>query len=181
MKYFLSKQQIDEIIEAYSVRKNEFLIRQDISTTNQIVLMHKKIEGYMLVVAPEIEKSFEAKETGRIIVEHTNSTGHIAYRDVWTKELKWQSRNPANIPLSDPDYVKDLEEEIFLLKKLGRELKDELAQCNNNKSKSGRKPKFTAAETEEICKDVEMGIPIAKVAKKWNTTRKTVYKLLSNR
>lgn len=180
MKYFLSKQQIDKIIEAYSVRKNEFLIRQDISTTDQIVLLHKKIEGYMLVVAPEIEKSFESQETGRIIVEHTDSTGRITYRDVWTKELKWQSRNPANIPLSEPDYIKDLEEEILLLKKAGRELKNELAQCNN-KSKSGRKPKFTAAETEGICKDVEMGIPIAKVAKKWNTTRKTVYKLLSNR
>ena len=57
--------------------------------------------------------------------------------DVWERDgkgtLQFRFRNPWNLPLSDADYIKDLEEQNKNLMRAGEELKKELVLLKSQK------------------------------------------------
>lgn len=190
MLYFLTIKQIEQVIEQYSLRKNEFTIVKDISERDRVWIKHKSIDGYYIIIKPHNER----KEY--FIVEHTTSKGYVAYIDLWSckkKEIAFISRAIGSDKESisgqtidmiemQQDIITEQNEEIEILKKAGRALQQELKEKeevyrNNNKQykKLGRKPKFTKEQVVEIKQKIADNISIAAIAREYNTTRKTIY------
>lgn len=195
MKYFLTQQQLQEVIMQYSMRKNEFLLDNSCNNEqgNKVTYKHKTIKDYFLTIEPH------SCRTNYFIVKHSSDKGYIAYTDLWRikkdKEVAFISRAIANDKTQiDSDAIDRIEmqeniiqeqqEEIEELKQAGRKIKEELEEkemfIKNSKQyqKLGRKPKFNEQEIEEIKRRVANKEPIARIAKDFNTTRKTIYKAI---
>lgn len=123
MKKWITKSEIAQIINTYSIRKNEF---DPVSNINYCY-QSKLIKGYMLTLS---EEQNNIEKTGRIIVTHTQNNGKRTYIDVWEHDkdnnLQFRFRNLWNQPLSDAEYIKDLESQIKELKKAGKNIKAQL-------------------------------------------------------
>lgn len=123
MKKWITKSEIAQIINTYSIRKNEF---DPVSNINYCY-QSKLIKGYMLTLS---EEQNNIEKTGRIIVTHTQNNGKRTYIDVWEHDkdnnLQFRFRNLWNQPLSDSEYIKDLEFQIKELKEAGKNIKVQL-------------------------------------------------------
>lgn len=123
MKKWITKSEIAQIINTYSIRKDEF---KQVSNINYCY-QSKLIKGYMITLS---EEQNNIEKTGRIIVTHTQDNGKRTYIDVWkhdkNNKLCFLFRNLWNQPLSDTEYIKDLEYQIENLKQAGRKLQVEL-------------------------------------------------------
>lgn len=123
MKKWITKQEISKIINTYSIRKDEF---EPVSNINYCY-QSKLIKGYMITLSQE-QNNIE--KTGRIIVTHTQDNGKLTYIDIWehskNNDLCFKFRNLRNQPVSDAEYIKDLEEQIKALKQAGSEIQSQL-------------------------------------------------------
>lgn len=123
MKKWITKSEIAQIINTYSIRKDEF---KQVSNINYCY-QSKLIKGYMITLS---EEQNNIEKTGRIIVTHTQDNGKRTYIDVWERDksnnLQFRFRDLWNQPLSDAEYIKDLEYQIENLKQAGRKLQVEL-------------------------------------------------------
>lgn len=123
MKKWITKSEIAQIINIYSIRKDEF---DPVSNINYCY-QSKLIKGYMLTLS---EEQNNIEKTGRIIVTHTQNNGKRTYIDVWEHDkdnnLQFRFRNLWNQPLSDAEYIKDLEFQIKELKEAGKNIKAQL-------------------------------------------------------
>lgn len=125
MKKWITQLEITKIIDTYSIRKDEF---EPVSNINYCY-QSKLIKGYMITLS---EEQNNIEKTGRIIVTHTRDNGKRTYIDVWEHDknnnLCFLLRNLWNQPLSDAEYIKDLEHQIEKLKQAGRKLQDQLQE-----------------------------------------------------
>ena len=123
MKKWITKSEITQIINTYSIRKDEF---EPVSNINYCY-KSKLIKGYMITL---FEEQNNIEKTGRIIVTHTQDNGKRTYIDIWehskNNNLQFRFRNLWNQPLSDAEYIKDLECQIEKLKQAGIKLQMEL-------------------------------------------------------
>lgn len=119
MKKWITKAEVTRIIETYSIRKDEF---EPVSNINYCY-QSKLIKGYMITLS---EEQNNIEKTGRIIVTHTQDNGKRTYTDVWERNkdnnLQFRFRDLWNQPLSDAEYIKDLERQIEELKQVGIKL-----------------------------------------------------------
>lgn len=128
MKKWITKSEISKLLKTYSVRKDEF---QPVGESGYF-FQSKMIKGYTIKISQEtIDAPDYFRKTGRIIVSHSQSNGKRVYVDVWERDrngdLEFRFRNLWNQPLSDADYIKDLEEENDQLLQAGRKLKEQLS------------------------------------------------------
>ncbi len=140
MKKLILKSEITKILNTYSVRKDEF---EEIKKENlENYYKSKFARGYYIHISEEIEKS---TRTGRIIVKHINGNGKITYNDIWERneenKLEFIFRNTWNQPISDAEYIRDLKEDVELMreqyKKLiieNKNLKEQIENFNKNNS-----------------------------------------------
>ncbi len=125
MKKWITKAEVTRIIETYSIRKDEF---EPVSNINYCY-QSKLIKGYMITLS---EEQNNIEKTGRIIVTHTQDNGKRTYTDVWERNkdnnLQFRFRDLWNQPLSDAEYIKDLERQIEELKQVGIKLQAQLQE-----------------------------------------------------
>lgn len=78
------------------------------------------------------EEQNNIEKTGRIIVTHTQDNGKRTYTDVWERNkdnnLQFRFRDLWNQPLSDVEYIKDLERQIEELRQAGIKLQSQLQE-----------------------------------------------------
>lgn len=127
MKKWITKSEISKLLKTYSIRKDEF---QPVKESGYF-FQSQIIKGYTLTISQEtINAPNYFKKTGRIIVSHTQFNGKRTYVDVWERDrngdLQFCFRNLWNQPLSDADYIKELEEKNDQLQQAGRKLQDQL-------------------------------------------------------
>ena len=131
MKKWITKKEISEILQNYSIQKNEFQQLGD----SEHYYQSKYVKGYVISFSEEQQSE---EKTGRVIVSHTNTTGKKTFNDIWERKdgnMQFQYRNPWNMPTSDFYYLKDLEKENEQLRQAGRELQNKLKEyqkLNNN-------------------------------------------------
>lgn len=111
MKKWILKTEISQILNTYSVNKDEFETVKDEKFEHYY--KNKFVKGYFIEICDEIEKS---TRTGRIIVKHIKPNGKIKFFDIWERnkegKIEFTFRNLSNQPISDADYIRDLNEEI---------------------------------------------------------------------
>lgn len=127
-KKWITKSEILKLLKTYSIRKDEF---QPVGESGYF-FQSQIIKGYTIKITQEtIEAPDYFRKTGRIIVSHTQSNGKRTYVDVWERDrndnLQFHFRNLWNQPLSDADYIKELEEKNDQLLQAGRKLQDQLS------------------------------------------------------
>lgn len=127
-KKWITKSEILKLLKTYSIRKDEFL---PVGETGYF-FQSQIIKGYTIKLSQEtIDAPDYYKKTGRIIVSHAQSNGKRTYVDVWERDqngdLQFRFRNLWNQPLSDADYIKELEEKNDQLLQAGRKLQDQLS------------------------------------------------------
>lgn len=133
MKKWVTKSEISKILKTYSIRKDEF---QPVGESGYF-FQSQMVKGYTIKISQEtIEAPDYFRKTGRIIVSHSQSNGKRKYVDVWERDqngnLQFHFRNLWNQPLSDADYIKDLEKENEQLIQAGRKLQEQLAAIYAN-------------------------------------------------
>lgn len=121
VKKWITRAEIKELLKVYSVRTEEF------REVTEYTFLNKYIKGYMI----SIQEEFCGHEnTGRILVFHTQQGGKKTINDIWQRDkggkLQFRFRNPQNCPVSDLDYIKDLEERNEELLQAGIQLKRQL-------------------------------------------------------
>ena len=152
----ITRAEIKKILDTYSIRKDEF-----VPTQIDCCYQSSLIKGYLITISRD-------RETGRIIVSHSQDDGRRTYTDIWeycsTGGLQFRFRNLWNQPSSDADYIKDLEEQVVELKQAGRMLQAQLqenqklisdtarrVQPEHNARGAGRKPsKERLAAIEQV-------------------------------
>lgn len=111
----LTRADIERISSAYRLQRNEFRRIEGFETETYESI---RLKGYVLSLSEE--KISCGEETGRIIVTHTRCDGKISLYDIWERDadgqLQFRFRNPRDIPPTDRDYIRDLEEENRRLK-----------------------------------------------------------------
>lgn len=125
MKNWITQTEVTKIINIYSIRKNEF---EQVSNINYCY-QSKLIKGYMITLS---EEQNNIEKTRRIIVTHTQDNGKRTYTDVWERNkdnnLQFRFRDLWNQPLSDAEYIKDLERQIEELRQAGIKLQSQLQE-----------------------------------------------------
>lgn len=139
-KKWITKSEISKILKTYSIRKDEF---QPVGKSGYF-FQSQIIKGYTINISQEtIDAPDYFRKTGRIIVSHAQSNGKRTYVDVWERDrsdnLQFRFRNLWNQPLSDADYIKELEEKNEQLLQAGRKLQEQLFiiqtdSCEQNNS-----------------------------------------------
>lgn len=117
---WITKADISQILKTYSIRKDEFIPVSNINYCYKSIL----IKGYVLTISKD-------PETERVIVSHSQDDGKRTYVDVWERvnnKLQFKFRNLWNQPLSDTEYIKDLEHQITELKQAGRNLQVQIQE-----------------------------------------------------
>lgn len=126
-KKWIAKSEILKLLKTYSIRKDEFKPVGE----SEYFFQSQVVNGYTINISQEtIDAPDYFRKTGRIIVSHTQSNGKRTYVDVWERDrndnLQFRFRNLWNQPLSDADYIKELEEKNDQLLQAGRKLQDQL-------------------------------------------------------
>lgn len=134
MKKWITKFEISKLLKTYSIRKDEF---QPVKESGYF-FQSQIIKGYTLTISQEtINAPNYFKKTGRIIVSHTQFNGKRTYVDIWERDrngdLQFCFRNLWNQPLSDADYIKELEEKNDQLQQAGRKLQDQLISIQHER------------------------------------------------
>lgn len=170
---YLSNMQINQLINEYSPSERPEFEFGDYNKDGSVELSHTKYD-YSLNIIPE-EKSIK--------VAHITK-GKCSHYDYWIilddKTLEFYGRdinNVNNVYEVQTQKIKSYTNKINLLT---QELHI-LQEKNRVRAMSaGRKKKFTAEERNLIISQKEQGQSITSIAKEYNTTRSTIYKLLNN-
>lgn len=117
----LTQKEIQEILETYSTRKKEFRLVSEKSHS----YLSKYLKEYMISIEEEID-IYSGKQTGRILVFHTQYGGKCTFRDTWERDkngcLFFKYRNTPDEPISDVNAIQYLKEEIAMLKEAGKKI-----------------------------------------------------------
>lgn len=161
----IKKSVINAILENYSTRSKEFEPLEGIEGAYKSIYT----KGYIIKIEPERNGDLE---TGRILVHHSNSRGRRTFTDIWEKEKRgssfyWMFRNPASVPISDAEYIRDITREIEEVKTAARKQREDLEslRAGTDKRPVGR-PKDNEKEEQRRagirkmlkagCKDMEI-------------------------
>lgn len=193
MKKWITKSEIAQIINTYSIRKDEF---EPVSNINYCY-QSKLIKGYIITLS---EEQNNIEKTGRIIVMHTQDNGKRTYTDVWERNkdnnMQFRFRDLWNQPLSDAEYIKDLERQIEELKQAGIKLQSQLQEnhkliidtCEpiqqqeqhkpkHNERGAGRKPSQERLNAiEQMQELLESGMSEQDIMNKLGISRATFYR-----
>ncbi|MCM1235878.1 MAG: hypothetical protein NC489_37785 [Ruminococcus flavefaciens] len=138
-KAWITKSEITKILKTYSIRPDEFqpIDRSPYSYSYQ----SQYAKGYVISIrAEELKAEHYHEETGRILVSHTQQDGRKTFMDVWehdkNNKLEFKFRNLWNQPLSDADYVKQIEQDNAELNKAGLELQQALKEFKSQSHKN---------------------------------------------
>lgn len=130
MKKWILKKEITEILNTYSVRKDEFEAIE--KKGFEYYYKSKFARGYYINISEEIKKGGKDMcdiVTGRIIVTHTKANGRITYNDIWERDkegkLEFLFRNLWNQPFSDGEYIRDLKEDVEKMREQYHKLTDD--------------------------------------------------------
>jgi len=119
-KKWITKKETTDILRSYNIRTDEF----EQAGTDEYFFKSKYIRGYTISIQSETQ--YGDVNTGRIVVSHTRSNGKRTFLDVWERnaenKLQFVFRNPWNRPLTDYEYIKDLENQISEMKETRQKL-----------------------------------------------------------
>lgn len=132
----LKKAVINQILDAYSTRSREF----EAADGEGYRYRSKVIRYYYLHI--EFEKAqvlnvegteiVSERETGRIIVHHSDSRGRRVFNDIWAPDgnggFYWFCRNTPKNPFTDYKIIQNLEDELARIKEAARELQKKHAE-----------------------------------------------------
>lgn len=134
MKKWITKKEVTKILDAYSVRKDEFeqVREQDYFYQSRI------LKGYTITLSEEKQEGKNISiKTGRIIVTHARTNGKKTFQDIWERDknnqLQFIFRNPWNMPFTDVEFIRDLEEKNRQLMQAGSNLQEQLKQRDSQK------------------------------------------------
>lgn len=136
-KKWITKSEILKLLKTYSIRKDEFKSVGE----SEYFFQSQIVNGYTINISQEtIDAPDYYRKTGRIIVSHAQSNGKRTYIDVWERDqnddLQFRFRNLWNQPLSDADYIKELEEKNDQLLQAGRKLQDQISAIQYERNDS---------------------------------------------
>ena len=136
-KKWITKSEILKLLKTYSIRKDEFKSVGE----SEYFFQSQIVNGYTINISQEtIDAPDYYRKTGRIIVSHAQSNGKRTYVDVWERDqnddLQFRFRNLWNQPLSDADYIKELEEKNDQLLQAGRKLQDQISAIQYERNDS---------------------------------------------
>lgn len=141
----IKKNIINKILNAYSIRPGEF---EPVDGAEGYYKSTYTATGYTI----GIEWEFDGMEyTGRILAHHADSRGKRVFVDVWEKDgsgvFIWKYRNPASVPLSDAEAIKDLQEQLTAIQTAAQSLKNNIDTIKEKTPAAGR-PKETGKQQE---------------------------------
>ena len=136
-KKWITKSEILKLLKTYSIRKDEFKSVGE----SEYFFQSQIVNGYTINISQEtIDAPDYYRKTGRIIVSHAQSNGKRTYVDVWERDqnddLQFRFRNLWNQPLSDADYIKELEEKNDQLLQAGGKLQDQISAIQYERNDS---------------------------------------------
>lgn len=129
----IKKSTINMILNAYSTVPKEFE-RVD---EREDLFKSKLINGYYISIESEKREIWDVElntvkkfvETGRIIVHHSSSNGKRINNDIWDKDKNgnyfWLCRNPQNTPAIDAEILRDMENELEIVRTAAKKLQEE--------------------------------------------------------
>lgn len=160
MKKWILKKEITEILNTYSVRKDEFEAIE--KEGFEYYYKSKFARGYYIHISEEIEKGgkdIRDIATGRIIVTHTKANGRITYNDIWDRDkegkLEFRFRNPWDQPFSDAEYIRNLEEDIEKMREQYHKLTDEKEELERNLYEQFQNFYDLISENESLKRELE--------------------------
>ena len=122
---WITKAEERQILRAYERYAGEFQPYEDVEHFYEIPGV-RKVTGRIAGIRFEKEPKPMIGKNARIFVHHTDGKGLIMFIDVWERDkdgkLLWKYRNPANLPLSDREVIKEYEREIEYLEELVKKL-----------------------------------------------------------
>lgn len=136
-KRWITKSEITKILSVYSIRKDEF---RPVGSSGYFY-QSQVVKGYTLSIEQEKSESKDLSEsTGRIIVTHSQHNGRKTYKDIWQRDqdgvLQFKFRNLWNQPVSDSDYIRDLESQNQHLILEGQKLHEQHTVNVHNESQN---------------------------------------------
>lgn len=151
-KKWITKSEIEKILKTYSTHKDEF---QPVGT-QEYFFQSRIIKGYTISIIQEKSESEEYSEiTGRIIVSHTQWNGKKTYNDIWQRDssgiIQFFCRNLWNQPISDADYIREIEEKNVQLRMDIIKLQEYLSEVHSDSGKQNNSYKLiknTDSESE---------------------------------
>lgn len=172
MKYWITLTEVRKILKKYSVRDNEF----ERVENSRYSYLNREL-GYMISLSEDKLSLNKDKKAERIIVSHTNGNGKIVYMDIWERDsegrLQFSFRNPANMPVSDREYIKSLEKQIEELRQAGIEYKNKYQKLINENRKT---EKGNIGSEQQAVKNVR-GAGRKKADKAWQENYKIFVEL----
>ena len=158
----LTKKQKELIIKTYSVTKSEY------EEKAPDFYYHRGLHCSL-----KISKSETEPDT--VIVTRTDGHGKIRFRDRWILEPDgtpcFLSSNPANVPLSDAQIIRDLEAEVVRLKKEGAKWK-EIASLSKSNSDTHDEDYIVKLKAENQALKAKLYELEAKISRKGKAGRK---------
>lgn len=150
----LTKKEISEILDSYSLRPNDF---EEISEAVEpgykyVYKSRRPKERYLIFIMPQPDNV--------ILANHTDEDGCRTFTDTWRRNkdgsLKWMFRNPTNVPLSDIAAFDDIKKENDELReeviRLQERLKEKEHQISWAISDTSRK---LESENEQLRAELE--------------------------
>ncbi len=156
MKKWITKKEVTKILDAYSVRKDEFEQTGEYGYFYQ----SKILRGYTITLSEETQegKGISVK-TGRIIVTHARTNGRRTFQDIWERDgdgrLQFCFRNPWNMPFTDAEVIRDLKEQNLQLLREREELLEQLKQGDSQKINDGNARQEERAVLQERVASLE--------------------------
>lgn len=172
-KKWITKSEILKLLKTYSIRKDEF---QPVGESGYF-FQNQMIKGYTIKISREtIDAPDYFRKTGRIIVSHAQSNGKRTYIDIWERDrngdLQFCFRNLWNQPLSDADYIKELEEKNDQLLQAGRKLQEQLSAIQTYSGKQHN--------SQELIKETNMETDRENLLKQLDDLKEKYQKLKDN-
>ncbi len=114
---WITKSEEKQIITAYEGFKGEIIPYGDTNEhMYEITTVRKAGDRSLGLITIMSDYDPEQKELPRILVRHSDANGKRTFTDVWDRDYKgkiyWRFRNPAGTPISDRDYIRELEHKV---------------------------------------------------------------------
>lgn len=176
-KKWITKAEEKQIIQTYELYKGEIVHYQDKEHIYEITTVRRSGRKKCALIKVEPEADPYIHDMPRIMVRHSDSNGQTIFVDVWDRDtegkLYWKYRNPINVPLSDREAIRQIEEKMDRIKKEYQKIKETKVT-----KPAGRKPHPEKLDenARKIRDLLEQGYKEKDIIKKMKISRATYYR-----
>ncbi len=182
-KNWISKEEEQQIISTYELYKGE-IVPYGNPDENMYEITTVRKSGNIALITISAEFSPD-NDYPRILVKHSDANGKRTFTDVWDRnwsgQLYWRFRNPADVPISDRDFIESLESKtsiaegkVNLLQKKYQNLIDTTTTKPSGRPPHPEKLDEQAARIKEL---LDQGLSEKEITEMLGIGRATFYRM----